>query len=97
LAVGCGVGEVVLTGHIFAVSLRGVRELCVGLQGALAVLFAFPIDEAEDRFADEPEVTGPWGQVGVCAGGGGVGCEVRCGRRGGGCGGQGGEGDPDAE
>jgi hypothetical protein len=73
LAVGREVREVVFAGHGFAVALRGAHELRVGRQGALAVRFAFAIDEAEGRFADRPEVAGLRGQVGVRAGARGAG------------------------
>lgn len=72
-AVGGDVREVVLAGHVFAVALRGVRELRVGRQRALTVRFAFLIDQAEDRRADQAEIVRPRGQAGVRASAGGTG------------------------
>jgi hypothetical protein len=68
-AVGGGVGEVVLFGHVATVRLRGVRELRVGHERALAVVFAFLIDQAQHRGAHLFDVAGGGRQVGVGAGG----------------------------
>ncbi len=68
-AVGCDVREVVLVGHVAAVSLRGVGELHVGHQRALAMAFAFLIDQAQHRGAHLFDVAGGGRQVGARAGG----------------------------
>jgi hypothetical protein len=81
-AVGGEVREVVLAGHVFAVSLCGVCELRVGRQRALAVSFAFLVDQAEDRRADQTEVVRSRGQAGVRAGAGDAGAHRGYGRRG---------------
>jgi hypothetical protein len=67
------VREIVRFCHIFAVLLCGTRELGVASQRALAMGFAFMVDEAQDRFADLFEVAGARGQVGVGARARGVG------------------------
>ena len=72
-AVGRDVREVVLVGHVAAVLLRGVRELRIGRQRALAVSFAFLIDQAQHRGAHLFDVAGRGRQVGVRAGGRGGG------------------------
>ena len=59
-AVGGDVREVVLVGHVAAVPLRGVRELRVGPQRALAVAFAFLIDQAQHRGAHLFDVARRW-------------------------------------
>jgi hypothetical protein len=60
--------EVVFVGHVAAVLLRGARQLRVGLQGVLAVAFAFLIDQAEDRRADLFDIARAGRQAGVGAG-----------------------------
>jgi hypothetical protein len=83
-AIGSDVREVVRAGHVFAVALRGARELCVGRQCALAVRFAFLVDQAEDRRADQAEVVRSRRQAGVRTGAGGAGAHrgsVGCGCR----------------
>jgi len=70
--------EVVLAGHVFAVALGRPRELRIGHQGALAVRFAFLIDQAENRRTDQAQIFGPRSQVRVRAGAGGTGIH-RCG------------------
>jgi hypothetical protein len=72
-AVWRDVREVVPAGHVFAVPLRGARELRVGHERALAVRFAFLVDQAEHRRADQTEVVCARGQAGVRAGAGGTG------------------------
>ncbi len=69
-AVGRDVREVVLVGHVAAVRLRGMRELCVECQCALAMTFAFLIDQAQHRGAHLFDVALVGRQVGVWAGGG---------------------------
>jgi hypothetical protein len=68
-AVGGGVGEVVPFGHVAAVSLRGARELRVGHERALTVVFAFLIDQAQHRGAHLFDIAGGGRQVGVGTGG----------------------------
>jgi hypothetical protein len=83
-AVGRGVREVVLVCHVAAVSLRGARELRIGRERALAVAFAFLIDQAQHRGAHLFDVAGRGGEVGARAGGGGEGrgCAADPGRSG---------------
>ncbi len=68
-AVGGDVGEVVLFGHVAAVRLCGVRELRIDRERALAVAFAFLVDQAQHRGADLFDVALVGCQVGVGAGG----------------------------
>ena len=63
-------GEVVLFGHVAAVRLCGVRELRVGHERALAVVFAFLVDQAQHRGAHLFDVALVGRQVGVGTGGG---------------------------
>jgi hypothetical protein len=68
LAVGGDVGEVVFACHVAAVLLRGARELRVGRQRALAVAFAFLVDQAQHRGAHLQDVARVGGEVGVGTG-----------------------------
>ncbi len=63
-----GVGEVVAGGHVRTVVLGGVGELGVGDQCALTVAFAFLIDQAQHRSAQERDVARLGGQARVGAG-----------------------------
>lgn len=83
LAAGGDVGEVVAFGHVAAVAFGGAGQFGVGRERALAVAFAFLIDQAEDRRADLGEVARLRGEARVGAGagvGGGGQCAERRGR-----------------
>jgi hypothetical protein len=55
-AIRADVGEVVRVGHVHAVALRGAGELGVRDEGALAVAFAFLVDQAQHGGAHELDV-----------------------------------------